>query len=117
MSEIGSSASAEPTASRLLSLTRGFATGILGLAYALLIWNASFYLIEMAQAGISGYGWTVLLMPVIVPMIVFAVGLMLARRRTLGVFVVVMLAGLGLSAVFWLDTLSFALRNGASLLG
>lgn len=110
-------AAAAPTASRLASLVRGFATGILGLAYAFVIWNATFYLIEMAQAGISGYGWTLLVMPVIVPMIVFTVALLLTRRRTVGVFIVVMLAGLGLSAVFWLDTLSFALRNGASLLG
>lgn len=110
-------ASAAPTASRFGSALRGFVTGLLGLAYAFLVWNATFYLIEMAQAGISGYGWTVLLMPVIVPMIVFVVALLLTRRRTLGVFVVAMLAGLGLSAVFWLDTLSFALRNGASLLG
>lgn len=109
--------SAAPTASRLVSAARGFATGILGLAYAFVIWNATFYLIEMAQAGISGYGWTLLVMPVIVPMIVFAVALLVTRRRPLGVFIVAMLAGLGLSAVFWLDTLSFALRNGASLLG
>lgn len=110
-------ASAAPTASRFGSALRGLVTGLLGLAYAFLVWNATFYLIEMAQAGISGYGWTVLLMPVIVPMIVFVVALLVTRRRTLGVFVVAMLAGLGLSAVFWLDTLSFALRNGASLLG
>ena len=117
MTESAHPASAAPTASRFVSAMRGFVTGLLGLAYAFLIWNAVFYLIEMAQAGISGYGWTVLLMPVIVPMIVFVVALLISRRRTLGVFVVVMLAGLGLSAVFWLDTLSFALRNGASLLG
>ena len=104
-------------ASRAVSLVRGFTTGMLGLAYAFLVWNATFYLIEMARAGLSGYGWTVLLMPVIVPMIVFAVAVLLARGRALGVFILVMLAGLGLSAVFWLDTLSYALRNGASLLG
>ena len=117
MSESTSSADALPMASRMVSMLRGFVTGILGLAYAFLIWNATFYLIEMAQAGISGYGWTVLLMPVIVPMIVFVVALLMTRRRTLGVFIVAMLAGLGLSAVFWLDTLSYALRNGSSLLG
>lgn len=98
------------------SLLRGFATGILGLAYAFVVWNATFYLIEMAQAGLSGYGWVVLLLPAILPMIVFAVALALSRRRSFGVFLLVMLAGLGLSAVFWLDTLSYALRNGASLL-
>lgn len=98
------------------SLIRGFLTGLFGLAYAFIVWNATFYVIQMAQAGLSGYGWVVLLMPVIVPMIVFVVALALTRRRSLGILVLVMFAGLGLSAVFWLDTLSYALRNGASLL-
>jgi len=104
-------------ASRTVGVVRGIVIGFLGLAYAFLIWNATFYLITMAQAGISGYGWAVLLMPVIVPMIVFTVALLMTRRRPLGTFILAMLAGLGLSAVFWLDTLSYALRNGASLLG
>lgn len=103
--------------SRAASILLGFFTGIMGLAYAFIIWTATFYLIQMAQVGISGYGWIVLLLPIIVPMIVFVVALTVARRRTLGVFIVVMLAGLGLSAVFWLDTLSYALRNGVALLG
>lgn len=98
------------------SVLRGFCTGILGLAYAFIVWNATFYLIEMAQAGLSGYGWVVLLLPVILPMIVFTVALALSRRQSFGLFMLVMFAGLGLSAVFWLDTLSYALRNGASLL-
>lgn len=112
----GNAAAAESMPTKLGSVLQGFFTGIAGLAYAFIVWNATFYLIQMAQAGISGYGWAVLLMPVIVPMIVFVVVLALTRRRTIGVFVVAMLAGLGLSAVFWLDTLSYALRNGASLL-
>ena len=101
---------------RAIGVLHAVLIGVFGLAYAFLVWNAIFYLIEMAQAGISGYGWAVLLLPAIVPMIVFVVALALSRRRSIGVFVVVMLAGLGLSAVFWLDTLSYALRNGASLL-
>ncbi|WP_336645333.1 hypothetical protein [Microbacterium sp. USHLN186] len=116
MTESTSSAARAPMGSRVVRVLRGVFTGLIGLAYAFLVWNATFYLTEMAQAGISGYGWTVLLMPVLVPIVVFVIALLLARRRTLGVFIVVMLAGLGLSAVFWLDTLSFALRNGASLL-
>ncbi|UNK69463.1 hypothetical protein [Microbacterium sp. H1-D42] len=104
------------TAGKVLSALHGFLVGMFGLAYAFIVWNAIFYLTQMAQAGISGYGWVVLLLPAIVPMIVFIVALALSRRRSIGVFVLVMLAGLALSAVFWLDTLSYALRNGASLL-
>lgn len=105
---------AEPSASRLL---RGILTGLLGLAYAFIVWTAVFYLMQMAQVGISGYGWLVLLLPAVVPLIVFAAGFALSRRRGLGAFTVTMLAGLALSAVFWLDTLSYAIRNGADLLG
>lgn len=104
------------TGAKMLSALHGFLVGIFGLAYAFIVWNAIFYLTQMAQAGISGYGWVVLILPAVVPMIVFVVALGLTRRRSIGAFVLVMLAGLALSAVFWLDTLSYALRNGASLL-
>lgn len=103
--------------SRPARLLRRTLTGLLGLLYALIIWTAVFYLMQMAQVGISGYGWLVLLLPVIVPMLIFAAVLGLTRRRGIGAFVIAMLAGLGLSAVFWLDTLSYAIRNGADLLG
>lgn len=99
------------------SLLHGMLTGILGLGYAFIVWNAVFYLVEMAQLGITGYAWIVLLLPAIVPLIVFAVVFALTRRRTTIAFVITMLAGLGLSAVFWLDTLGYAIRNSAELLG
>jgi len=110
--------SPQPAASsRLGSVVQGVLTGAMGAAYAFIVGAAVYYLIQMAQAGISVYGWFVLLLPVIVPMLIFVVALVVARRRTIGAFLFVMLAGLGVSAVFWLDTLSYALRNGASLLG
>lgn len=116
MSDAQTTGATSGTPTKMASLLHGFLTGIFGLAYAFIVWNAIFYVIQMAQAGISGYGWVVLLLPAIIPMIVFVVALALTRGRSLGTFSVVMLAGLGLSAVFWLDTLSYAIRNGASLL-
>ncbi|SJN33209.1 hypothetical protein FM104_08215 [Microbacterium esteraromaticum] len=101
---------------RLRSFMHGLLTGFFGLAYAFVTWNAAFYLVQMAQLGISGYGWVVLLLPVIVPIIVFVIALALTRKRPLGAFIIVMLGGLGLSAVFWLNTLSYAIRNAESLL-
>lgn len=101
---------------KLRSAMHGALVGLFGMTYAFLVWTAIFYLTQMAQAGLSGYGWAVLLLPALVPMVAFVIALALSRRRSLGAFTLVMLAGLGLSAVFWLDTLSYALRNGASLL-
>ncbi|WP_309066951.1 hypothetical protein [Microbacterium sp.] len=97
-------------------VVRGIVAGIGGLGYAFFVWNAIFYLVDMAEVGISGYGWAVLSLPVVFPMIVFAAAFAIGRRRSLGVYVVTLLAGLGLSAVFWLDTVSYAVRNAESLL-
>ncbi|GAA3925295.1 hypothetical protein GCM10022383_00670 [Microbacterium soli] len=98
-------------------MLRGVLTGILGLAYAFIVWTAVFQLIQFAQIGIVGTAWILLLLPVVLPVVVFVAVLAVTRRRTLGVFLLVMLAGLGLSAVFWLDTLSYTLRNATTLLG
>lgn len=102
---------------RLFSALHGFLTGIGGLAYAFIIWTAVFYAIQLSAGGMTGYGWFLLLLPAIVAGAVFAIALVLTRRRTLGVFILVMLAGLGLSAVFLLNTFSYVIRNLESLTG
>lgn len=98
--------------SRFGSALRGFITGIAGLAYAYLVWNAVAYLITMAQVGLSGYGWFVLLFAAVFPGLVFAAALLLGRKRTLFPLVLVLVTGVGLSAVFWLDVLSSSLQGG-----
>lgn len=114
MSEIAST----PTArGRLASALRGFLTGIGGLAYAFVIWTAVFYAIQLSAGGMTGYGWLLLLLPAVVAVAVFAVALVLSRRREVGVFILVMLAGLGLSAVFLLNTFSYVIRNLEALTG
>ncbi len=109
--------STPPASGRLLSALRGFLTGIGGLAYAFVIWTAVFYAVQLSGGGMTGYGWFLLLLPAIVAGGVFAVALVLSRRRTIGVFVLVMLAGLGLSAVFLLNTFSYVIRNLGALTG
>jgi hypothetical protein len=102
---------------RVRRALRGFFTGLGGLAYAFVIWTAVFYAIQLSVGGMSGYGWVVLLLPAVVAALVFVVVLVITRRRRLGAFVLVMLAGLGLSAVFLLDTFSYVIRNLAALTG
>lgn len=113
-----STADAVPTASgRLSRVLRAAVTGVGGLAYAFIIWTAVFYAIQITAGGMSGYGWFILLLPAIVAAVVFVVVLVLLRRRGLGAFALAMLAGLGLSAVFLLDTFSYVIRNLAALTG
>jgi hypothetical protein len=102
---------------RLASALRGFLTGIGGLAYAFVVWTAVFYAIQLSAGGMTGYGWFLLLLPAAVAAVIFAVALVLCRRRTIGVFILVLLAGLGLSAVFLLNTFSYVIRNLEALTG
>ncbi|MDT0156992.1 hypothetical protein Q9R19_05050 [Microbacterium sp. ARD32] len=101
----------------LRGLLRGFITGIAGLAYGFIIWTAVFYAIRLSTGGMSGYGWLILLLPAAVAVVVFAIVLALTRRRSIGAFVLTLLTGLGLSAVFLLDTFGYVIRNLDALTG
>lgn len=93
--------------------------GAFGLFYAYAVWNAVAFLIEQATGtlGLNGAGWALLLAAVVFPIVVFAVAFALAARRTAGAFALVLLAGLGLVAVFWLNVVAYAAVYGATLLG
>ena len=93
--------------------------GGFGLLYAYVVWNALDLLVYQAAGmlGLNGLGWFVLLLAIAFPVIAFAVAFALGRRRRPGVFALVMLAGLALVAVFWLNVLAYAYAYGGSLLG
>jgi hypothetical protein len=93
--------------------------GLFGLFYAYGVWNALAFLIAQAGGplGLSGYGWFVLLFAVVFPILVFAAAFALGWKRRAGEFVLVLLAGLALTEVFWLNVIAYATVYGASLLG
>lgn len=93
--------------------------GAFGLFYAYAVWNAVAFLIDQAGGalGLNVWGWIVLGFAVVFPIIVFAGALALGLRRRAGAFALVLLAGLGLVAVFWLNILAYSVAGGASLLG
>lgn len=88
--------------------------GLAGLFYAYAIWNAVAHLITMAQVGLSGIGWVTLLFGVVFPAIVFVFAYLIGRRRSAGELALVLLAGLGIVAVFWLSLLAYSLTLAAS---
>lgn len=92
----------------------GLVLGLAGLFYAYAVWNAVAHLITMAQSGLSGAGWATLLFGVVFPAIVFFFAYLIGRRRRARELIVVMLAGLGLVAVFWLSLLGYSLTLIAS---
>ena len=93
--------------------------GAFGLFYAYAVWNAVAFLVSQARGplGLNGYGWFVLLLAVFFPIIVFALVFAIGRRRHWWEFALMLLAGLGLVAVFWLNVVAYSAVFGAVMLG
>lgn len=89
--------------------------GSAGLFYAYAVWNAVAHLISMAQNGLTGVGWATLLFGVVFPVIVFVFAYAIGRRRNAGELGLVLLAGLGIVAVFWLSLLGYSILNLSDL--
>ena len=92
---------------------------IFGLFYAYFVWNAVEFLVTQASGVVplNGYGWFVLLFAVVFPLIAFGIAFAIGWRRVWWEFSLVLLSGLGVVAVFWLDVLAYSATNGASMLG
>lgn len=84
--------------------------GLFGLFFAYAVWSSLAFLLQQAGGveGLSGYGWFVLLLPVIFPVVAFAGAFALGWRRGALGFSLVMLSALALVAVFWLNILAYA---------
>ncbi|MBA8817401.1 hypothetical protein FHX48_002500 [Microbacterium halimionae] len=93
--------------------------GLFGLFYAYAAWNALDLLVRQASGplGLSGYGWFVMSIAVLFPIIAFAGAFALGWRRKIGPLFLIMLTGLALVSVFWLNVVAYASVYGASLLG
>ena len=90
-----------------------------GLFYAYAMWNALAFLVEQASGplGLNAYGWFVLLARGGVPADRLRHRVRVGWRRRAWQFALVLLAGLCLVAVFWLNVVAYAAVYGASLLG
>ncbi|MGP3536034.1 bacitracin resistance protein [Microbacterium sp. RD1] len=88
---------------------------LFGLFFAFLVWSAVDLLIQQAAGplGLNGLGWSVHLLPVIFPMVAFGVAFGLGWRRPLGAFALILAAGLGVAAVFWVNILAYAVTSFA----
>jgi len=93
----------------------GVVTGVFGLAYAYAVWGAIGFLVQQAngEAGLTGYGWFVLLMPIVFPAIAFAAAFVLGRRRGILPLALTMLTGLGLVGAFWMNVFALAVTSAA----
>ena len=80
--------------------------GLTGLFYAYALWNAVAFLVEHSSAGLSGYGWFVLVFAILFPLIAFAIVYAIGNGRPALELLLAAIAGLGVVAVFWLNVLA-----------
>lgn len=93
--------------------------GVFGLFYAFVVWSSVALLVQQVNGplGLNGLGWFVYILPIVFPLVAFGLAFALGARRRAGEFSLAMLAGLTLSAAFWLaivgyGTTSYGLYGG-----
>ena len=93
--------------------------GGFGLFYAYAVWNALGNLIQATQlpTGLNALGWFIWVFAAVLPILAFAAAFAIGYRRPVHHFLLVMLTGLALTAVFWLDVVAYTTLNTASLIG
>ena len=111
-----SSTASQAAAPRWLS---ALVLGLSGLFYAYAVWNAIAHLISMATMpqteGLTVTGWVTLIFGAVFPALVFVLAYAVGRRRGVGEFSLVMLAGLAVVAVFWLSLIGYSVVNMGTL--
>jgi hypothetical protein len=93
--------------------------GVFGLFYAYAVWNALGNLIQASQlpTGLNALGWFIWIFATVFPILVFAAAFAIGRRRPAHQLFLVMLTGLALVAVFWLNVVAYTALNTRSLIG
>ncbi|MCC2032424.1 bacitracin resistance protein [Microbacterium allomyrinae] len=97
--------------------------GLTGLFYAYAVWNAIGNLVETldfyGDAGMSlnALGWFVWIFAALFPLLVWGAAFALAHRRAAHELFLVMVTGLALVAVFWLNVVAYTTLNTTSLVG
>ena len=90
--------------------------GGFGLFYAYVVWNALGNLIAAAPFGLNALGWFMWVFATVFPILAFGLAFAAGFRRPPLVFTLVLLTGLAITSVFWLNVVTYATTNTASLL-
>ena len=90
--------------------------GGFGLFYAYAVWNALGNLIAAAPLGLNALGWFLWIFTTVFPILAFAIAFAVGFRRPPLIFALIMLTGLAVTAVFWLNVVAYTTTNTASLL-
>ncbi|GAA1691067.1 hypothetical protein GCM10009808_05030 [Microbacterium sediminicola] len=104
-------------------VARAVVAGVFGLFYAYAVWNAVGNLVQSLAAAsdvglsLTLLGWVVWLIAILVPIVVFVIALAVAAHRRLGAHLLIMVTGLAVVAVLWLNVVAYTALNTSSLVG
>jgi len=94
-------------------------SGLFGLFYAYVVWSSVALLVQQVNGplGLNGLGWFVYILPIVFPLLACGIAFASGQRRKAGELAIALLAGLTLSAAFWLavvgyGTTSYGLYGG-----
>lgn len=82
--------------------------GVFGLFYAYLIWNGVAFAIAQSGDGTGVQDWAALALAIVFPVVAFVVAVVIGFRRRFVDLALVLLLGLAVSAVVWLNVLAYA---------
>jgi hypothetical protein len=98
-------------------------SGIAGLFYAYAVWNAIGNLVAtldvFAGAGLTlnALGWFIWIFAALFPLLVWGAAFAIGYRRAPHELLLVMITGLALVAVFWLNVVAYTTLNSDAFLG
>lgn len=97
--------------------------GVFGVLYAYAVWNAIGNLVQSVQVAgtvgmtLNALGWFLWIFAAIFPILVWAGAFTIGYKRRVYEYALIMLVGLTLVAVFWLNVVSYVALNTSDLLG
>ena len=97
--------------------------GIVGLFYAYAVWNAIGNLVAtlgvFGDAGLTlnALGWFIWIFAAVFPLLVWGAAFAIGYRRPPHELLLVMITGLALVAVFWLNVVAYTTLNSAAFVG
>ena len=91
--------------------------GLFALFYAYALWQAVGNTAQAAQFGLNALGWLVWVFAIVFPVLAFAAAFALGYRRGVAVYALVLLTGLALVAVFWINVIACTSLNTSAVVG
>ncbi|MET2012405.1 bacitracin resistance protein [Microbacterium chocolatum] len=98
-------------------------SGLFGLLYAYAVWNAVGNLVETVRVAgdlglsLNALGWFLWIFAAVFPLLVWGAAFALGLRRRAHQLALLMIVGLALVAVFWLNVVAYATLNTSALIG